>query len=329
VGIFQLRIQRISRGAGRSAPAAAAYRAGERIRDERTGKLHNQSGRADVTHTEIFLPSHVKQGEAGWARDRSRLWNAAEAAERRRNSLVAREYQISLPHELTASQRLDLARKFSRELADRHRIAVDLAVHDPRPEGDPRNFHAHLLVTTRQAGPDGLGAKAGLDTHYDGRLRWAQEGVAEIKAIRERLASLTNDAYKTAGLDLRVDPRTLAAQGIDREPMRQIPFGLYQMQRRQVRRETLERLSAQYRERIGAQVRNAEHQDLVSSSDSAERTLSPAVAGTPGAEEVRRRARESWLALRREALDAANTSGAEPQSASPSPAAARDEDLGL
>jgi ATP-dependent exoDNAse (exonuclease V) alpha subunit len=349
VPMFRLAMYRISRASGRSAPAAAAYRAGESIRDERTGKLHNYSRRTDVTHTEIFLPSDIQKGEAEWARDRSQLWNAAEVAEGRRNSVVAQEYQISLPHELTASQRLDLARKFSRDLADRHGAAIDLAIHNPRPDSDPRNFHAHLLATTREVTPAGLGAKTGLQLSFDESLRRGMGGAGEMMAIRERLATLTNDAYKAAGLELRVDHRSLADQGIDREPMAEIPWAKLQMEHRAVRLEIIERTRAQYRERIGARADNAEHQDLASSADSAERTASPEVPGAPGAEEIRRQARESWLALRREALGTGVASGAEAQStaqapsqaaapsasqsasqsASDSPAAAIDEDLGL
>lgn len=327
--MFRLAMYRISRASGRSAPAAAAYRAGETIRDERTGKLHNYSRRTDVTHIEIFLPSDIKEGEAEWARDRTQLWNAAEAAEGRRNSVVAQEYQISLPHQLTASQRLDLARKFSRDLADRHGAAIDLAIHDPRPDSDPRNFHAHLLATTREVSPAGLGAKTGLQLSYDESQRRGMGGAGEMMAIRERLASLTNDAYKAAGLELRVDHRSLAAQGIDREPMVEIPWAQLQMERRAVRLEIVERTRAQYRERIAARAQNAEHQDLTSSADSANLSASPAMPGAPGAEEIRRRARESWLALRREALGADSASSAESKSPTQSPAPARDEDLGL
>jgi ATP-dependent exoDNAse (exonuclease V) alpha subunit len=337
VPMFRLAMYRISRASGRSAPAAAAYRAGESIRDERTGKLHNYSARTDVTHTEIFLPSDIKKGEAEWARDRSQLWNAAEVAEGRRNSVVAQEYQISLPHELTASQRLELARRFSSDLADRHGVAVDLAIHNPRPDSDPRNFHAHLLATTREVTPAGLIAKTGLQLSFDESLRRGMGGAWEMMAIRERLASLTNDAYKGAGLELRVDHRSLAAQGIDREPMVEIPWAQLQMERRAVRLEIIERTRVQYRQRIAAQARDAGHQDLASSADSAEHTASPAVPGAPGAEEIRRRARESWLALRREALAAGNASGAEAhstaqsstQSAGQTPSPSRDEDLGL
>ena len=295
----------------------------------------NNSGRTDVTHTEIFLPSNIKEGEADWARERSRLWNAAEAAERRRDSVVAQEYQISLPHQLTASQRLELARKFSRVLADRHGSAIDLAVHNPRPDNDPRNFHAHLLATTREVTPVGLGSKTGLQLSFDESLRRGMGGVGEMLAIRERLASLTNEAYMAAELDIRVDHRSLAAQGIDREPMREIPFVQLQMERRAVRLEIIEQMRTQYRERIVARERKAEHQDLASSADSAERAASAEVPGTPGAGEIRRRARESWLALRREALSAeAQSTDRAPtqsvsQSASQSPAPARDEDLGL
>jgi ATP-dependent exoDNAse (exonuclease V) alpha subunit len=323
--MFRLAMYRISRASGRSAPAAAAYRAGESIRDERTGKLHNYNKRTDVTHTEIFLPRDIKEGEAEWARDRSQLWNAAEVAEGRRNSVVAQEYQISLPHELTPSQRLDLARKFSSDLADRHGAAIDLAIHNPRPDSDPRNFHAHLLATTREVTPAGLGAKTGLQLSFDESLRRGMGGAGEMMAIRERLASLTNDAYKSAGLELRVDHRSLAAQGIDREPMAEIPWAQLQMERRAVRLEIIERTRAQYRGRIAARAGNSEHQDLASSADSAERSASPEVPGTPGAEEIRRRAREAWLALRREALVAVNASGAEAQSPTPSPSQSKSQ----
>src|ERR1700722_10839634 len=160
---FHIDIKPVKRAAGQKATAAAAYRAGERIRDERTGKSHNHSHRKDVTHTEIFLPSQLGEAPMQWARARASLWNKAEAAEKRSNSRVAREFQVSLPSELSSTQRLALARGFARELSDRYGIAVDLALHDPKAGGDPRYFHAHLLATTREVTPSGLGAKTGLD----------------------------------------------------------------------------------------------------------------------------------------------------------------------
>jgi ATP-dependent exoDNAse (exonuclease V) alpha subunit len=285
---FHLDIKSISRSAGRSAPAAAAYRAGERIRDERTGTLHNYSRRQDVVHTEILLPSSLGSGAPDWARDRARLWNAAEAAEHRRNSRVAREYQVSLPHELPAAGRLELARRFSRELADRHNIAVDLAIHDPMPDGDPRNYHAHLLVTTRELGATGLGAKAGLDLSFLESHRRGLDGAREMHFIRERWATLTNEAYRDAGLDLQVDHRSLAEQGIDRAPMQRRSFVAYQIERRRMRKEISEGIAERYRERIAA------------SNAVAAATPGPPSRAGAAVDEVRRRAREAWLALRQE-----------------------------
>ncbi len=50
-----------------------------------------------------------------------------------RNSRVATEIQVTLPFELVPERRLALARTFSQEIADHYNVAVDLAVHDPRP----------------------------------------------------------------------------------------------------------------------------------------------------------------------------------------------------
>lgn len=312
--IFHLHFHSLSRAAGRSATAAAAYRAGERIRDQRTGKLHNYSRRTDVTHTEIFLPSRIGPHEATWARERVQLWNAAEAAEHQRNSRVAREYQVSLPHELNGEQRRALVRRFALELADRHQVAVDLAIHDPRPDGDPRNFHAHLLTTTREVRPEGLGAKTGLEVSYQRGRERGLAGYREMWVIRERWASLTNEALVAAGLEVRVDHRSLQEQGIDREPQPRIPYQFQQMERRGVRSEVAERIRARYRERVAARVERSRLEQQGLSADGAERSREmPGGDSVPGAD-VRRRARESWLALRREASGAQTpaTSAAQP-----------------
>jgi len=283
--MFRFAVQRISRGAGRSAPGAAAYRAGERIRDERTGVLHNYSRRNDVMHREILLPQSVPRGAAEWALDRARLWNVAEAAELRRNSLVAREYQLALPHELGADRRLQLARTFAQQIADRHRIAVDLALHAPRAEGDPRNFHAHLLVTTREVTADGLGAKAGLDQSHARSEGQGLLGRGELGYLRERWATCVNAAYLAAGLDLRVDPRTLCAQGIDRAPSRPA-FIAIQIERRRLRREMLERLADRYEQRV------------LAGSDRTEKSTQVR-RGVGAIEEARQQGIEAWRALRR------------------------------
>jgi ATP-dependent exoDNAse (exonuclease V) alpha subunit len=108
------------RAGGSSAASAAAYRAGERIRDERTGRTYDHSERQDVLHKEIVLPGRFADEDMAWARDRASLWNAAESAETRKNARVAREYLVALPVELSPPQRLELVRAFSQELSDRY-----------------------------------------------------------------------------------------------------------------------------------------------------------------------------------------------------------------
>jgi len=142
-----------------SAVYAAAYRSGQTLVDERTGKLHKHAWRQDVKHAEIVLPSKFKDDLAlNWARDRHALWNRAETAEHRRNSRVAREYLVVLPAALNLRQGRDLVRAFAVTLADRYGSAVDFALHDAR-EGRARNRHAHLLATTRKVAVHGFAEK--------------------------------------------------------------------------------------------------------------------------------------------------------------------------
>src|SRR5712672_2725514 len=80
MAVYFLNMKTFGRAGGSSAASAAAYRAGERIRDERTGKTYDHSERQDVMHKEIVLPSRFADEEMAWARDRASLWNAAESA---------------------------------------------------------------------------------------------------------------------------------------------------------------------------------------------------------------------------------------------------------
>jgi ATP-dependent exoDNAse (exonuclease V) alpha subunit len=286
MAIFRLQITPIARGGdgGHSSVGAAAYRAGERIRDDRTNEVHNHSRRKDVTHSEIMLPGHLSGQNMDWARNRASLWNSVENAETRKNARVATEIQVTLPFELPPARRLEMARTFSQEVADHYRVAVDLAVHDPRPSGDPRNFHAHLLLTTREVSPAGLGAKAGLNMQTSERVRLGLPNISqEFTAIRERWATLTNEALKEANIEARVDHRSLAEQGIDREPGPHIPFAAFKIERAGKHSEVAEAIRADYNARVQARLDRA-----------AENT------GTRNLEDVRREARENWLRMRAE-----------------------------
>lgn len=322
MAIYRLEITPVTRSTGRSATSAAAYRAGESIRDERTGRLFNHSARTDVLHKEIFLPATLESSgaAAGWARDRARLWNAAESAEARSDSRVAREYQVALPAELSAERRVALARAFSREIAERYNVAVDLAVHEPRPGGDARNFHAHLLATTRELTAEGLGAKAGID--MEGEVR-SELGLPpsrqEFVTLRRRWAELANEALREAKVEARVDHRSLEAQGIDREPMPHLPRAAIAAERRGERSEVAERIRADYRARVAAREQRAlaeiapEPQDpqrTARAQDSAARALPAAPVREPtttpartapasrDTEKLRRQAVEEWRRYR-------------------------------
>lgn len=202
---FHLAVKAIGRSAGRSATAAAAYRAGVEITDERTGLVHDYTRKQGVEHSELVLPTDAPE----WAADRERLWNAAELAETRKNATVAREYEIALPVELSADERRELALGLAREISERHGVAVDVSIHAPGREGDQRNHHAHLLTTTRRLGPEGLGEKTR-------ELDQKQSG--EVERWRERWAEMQNRALELANVPDRVDHRSHQRQGIEQEP---------------------------------------------------------------------------------------------------------------
>ncbi|MGB6487336.1 MAG: MobQ family relaxase [Steroidobacteraceae bacterium] len=322
MAIFRLDIRPVVRRSGRTATAAAAYRAGERIRDERTGALYNHSKRDDVLHKEIFLPSRLDLPDAGmgWARDRSTLWNAAEKAEQRSDSRVAREYQAALPAELSAEQRVTLARAFSREIADRYNVAVDLAVHAPRPEGDQRNFHAHLLATTRQVTPEGMGPRTGVDMSGEARSELGlPPSRQEFRTLRARWAELTNEALREANIEARVDHRSLQAQGIDREPRPYLPWGAVVAERRGERSEIAEGIRQRHRQRFAEEregERNARSERVEQSADTPRADLPhvdtsrdklearPETAVPEGMDARRQQAVRDWLKYRASAEQA-------------------------
>ncbi len=209
---YHCSIKPVSRGSGRSSTAAAAYRAGVCLADERTGEVHDYTRKQGIEHTELVLPEGVSL-------DREQLWNAAEIAEKRKDARVAREFEIALPVELTPEQRRELATDFAKSLVDRYGVAADVAVHEPSRKGDQRNHHAHILITTRQISAQGLGEKTDLERE-DKALRAAGKpsGREQIESLRADWATRCNAALERAGHQERVSHKSLEAQGIYREP---------------------------------------------------------------------------------------------------------------
>jgi len=243
VAIYHASTKPIARSAGRSAVAAAAYRAGVELVDARTGLVHDYTRKGGVEHTEILTPD-------GIGAERNALWDAAELSEKRKDARTAREWIVALPSELNAEQRSALTRDFAQALVERYGVAVDFAIHAPDREGDNRNYHAHILTTTRQVhrGADGnliFGDKARIELS-DSALRAIRDAtiagpwrpgdrygaVDQVQAVRELWEHTANTALERAGVDARIDARSLQAQGIDREATQHLGPVASEMERR-------------------------------------------------------------------------------------------------
>lgn len=229
MAIYHFSAKVISRGTGRSAVAAAAYRAGSELHDERLDRSHDFSAKADVIHSDVML---AKGAPEAW-RDREALWNTVEAAEKRRDAQLAREVEFSIPREMSQAEGVRLARDFvQREFVDRGMVA-DLNVHwDRAPDGSAKP-HAHVMMTMREvragegAGPDRFGPKV---------RDWNSRN--ELTGWRERWAEHVNERLAQLGIDARIDHRSYADQGVQLEPQHKIgPAG----QRRAERGEAAER----------------------------------------------------------------------------------------
>ncbi len=207
VSIYHASVKVFSRSAGHSGTAAAAYRLGVEITDARTDLKHNYAKRGGVAFSFSAAPDHAPK----WARDPSALWNAAEAAENRKNSCVARELEFSLPHELNADQRRDLAQEIAARMVEKYGVATSGAIHEP--EKGSKNFHCHLLMTTRRMGPDGLTEKTReLDDLSKGKDGGPSRGQQEVLWVRALVAERTNLALAAAGLTHQVSHLSLEAQ---------------------------------------------------------------------------------------------------------------------
>lgn len=224
MALYHLSIKTVSRSSGRSAVAAAAYRSGTKLHDSRLGETADYSRKGGVEHTEIVVPDIAPE----WASDREQLWNAAEAAENRKNSVTAREYEVALPAELSAAERRVLARGFAQWLSQRFGVAADVAIHAPGKAGDQRNHHAHILTTTRNLGVDGLGAKTReLDDKKSGA----------VGEVRQEWENRLNQALERAQREERVDHRSHARRGVEEAPTIHLGPSATAMERRGVETE--------------------------------------------------------------------------------------------
>ncbi|WP_115553528.1 MobA/MobL family protein [Xanthomonas arboricola] len=203
MAIYHSRVKVFSRSRGDSAVAAAAYRAGLLLIDHLTGQRHDYRRRGGVVASECLAP----QDAPAWAFVPAELWPKAEAAENRKNSVVAREFEVALPHELSDEQRSDLAIAIGQALVARYGFALQASIHSPGSR-DGLNHHVHLLATTRRLTSDGFAEKT---RELDG----GASGKIEIEWIRQTMASTINQHLAAAGIDARVDHRRLEVQAED------------------------------------------------------------------------------------------------------------------
>jgi hypothetical protein len=218
---FHCAIEPMGRSQGRSAVAAAAYRFGISLHDERYAITHDYSRKRGVECSFIVAPTDAPQ----WAHDPKDLWNEAERAEKRSNSRVAREAELALPAFLSAAERRSIVKEFSEKLVERYGVVASAAMHAPSRSGDQRNYHAHIMFTTRELTPEGLGKKTRI---LDDR----KTGPQEITKLRELAADIINRHLAAANSDVRVDHRSYKERGIAKEPTTHLGPAATEMERR-------------------------------------------------------------------------------------------------
>jgi len=197
MAIYHFSAKVFSRGKGQSSIAACAYRTAAKLYDARTGETHDYRKKKGVLASFISLP----KGAPKWALNSERLWNEAEKSERRKNSTVAREIEISLPFELNKTEQTDLALKLANEVSQKHSVAVNTAIHIPHKSNDSRNTHAHLLFTTRRLSTEKFTTKT---REWDDIVK----GKETVKYWRNRWEELVNQALLEAGHNSQVDSRS-------------------------------------------------------------------------------------------------------------------------
>ncbi len=196
MAIFHLSVQTLGRTSGGNALAAAAYRAGEKLRDYDYSKRKHE-----VEFSGIYAPEKSPE----WCLERAGLWAAVEEAEKRKDAQLCREMNFALPLELNSDQRRALVEEYAKIFTEQGMV-VDVAIHKSK---DGKNPHAHMMLTMRELTPEGFGKKC---------REWNRQDL--VSAWREKWAELANGALERAGHSARIDHRSLAAQGINREPTR-------------------------------------------------------------------------------------------------------------
>lgn len=226
MAIYHCSIKPVSRGSGRSGVAAAAYRAGVCLADERTGEVIDYTRRKGVLATAVY----------GFDGSREQLWNVAESTEKRCDARTAREIEIAIPHELKQDLQKELIESYVKKIHEKYGVAIDIAIHQSSKDGDQRNYHAHLLLTTRIVNPDGtLGRKSDLElSDTDLKKQGKPSSRQMVTDLRQQWAEIQNEALARVEKKARVSHLSLKAQGIERVPTAHAGVAASAMERRGV-----------------------------------------------------------------------------------------------
>ena len=216
MAIYYFNASVISRSAGRSATASAAYRAAERIKDNRTGEIHDYRKKKGVDEKLILAPDSAPS----WVQNRQQLWNEVERVEHRINSQLAREIQLAIPRELTRTEQVELVKEYTADLFVKEGMIADVAFH----ELSSHNPHAHIMLTMREIDSNGFKKNKNRD--------WNKRQLLEKQ--REAWSSYANLALEKAGINERIDHRTLEQQGINRIPQIHLGSAVTAMMKRGV-----------------------------------------------------------------------------------------------
>jgi hypothetical protein len=212
MAIFHLNESNISRSDGRSVVACAAYRACEKLEDYTFGKTQDYTRKKGLEYKSIYAPEHTNEKLL----DRQTLWNEVEKKEfnadgsMKANARLAKEYTCALPHELTDQERIKIVDDFCRDFVKKHNVIVDACIHAPHDhddETDNKNYHVHIMFTTRLVNEKGeLGKK---------QRTFNDDGPQILKDSRATFANVVNTALENAGLEERIDHRSYKDQGLD------------------------------------------------------------------------------------------------------------------
>jgi len=212
MAIFHLNESNISRSDGRSVVACAAYRACEKLLDHTYGNTQDYTRKKGLEYKSIYAPEHTNEKLL----DRQTLWNEVEKKEfnangsMKANARLAKEYTCALPHELTHKERIKIVDDFCRDFVKKHNVIVDACIHAPHDhddETDNKNYHVHIMFTTRLVNEKGeLGKK---------QRTFNDDGPKILKDTRATFANIVNTALENAGLEERIDHRSYKDQGLD------------------------------------------------------------------------------------------------------------------